>query len=122
MISLIVSWMVSAGALMLASRMFDSVRLRGDFADALWVAALYAVLSFVFSWIIFGLLGIATLGLGFVFHLVTKLVTAALVLRMTSGLTQRLDIDGFFPALGVAACMAVAAEVAQRLLPLLGLS
>lgn len=115
MIHLLVSWLLSAIALLLASRVFDAVKLKGDLGDALWVAAVFAVLSFFLHWFFFVLLGIATLGLGFVFYFVTRLLAAALVLKVTSALSSRFDISGFAPAIGTAIFMALASEVAERI-------
>lgn len=114
MIALIISWLFSAGALLLAGRIFERVQLKGDLVDALWVSAIYAVLSFFLYWFFFVLLGIATLGLGFLFHLITSLVAAAIVLKVTSALSSRLDIQGFAPAVGTAILLAIASEVASR--------
>lgn len=114
MIALIISWLFSAGALLLAGRVFERVQLKGDLVDALWVSAIYAVLSFLLHWFFFVLLGIATLGLGFLFHLVTSLLAAAIVLKITSAMSRRFDIDGFAPAVGTAILLALASEVATR--------
>lgn len=115
MLALLVSWLFAALALLLASRVFDSVKLKGDLGDALWVAFVFSVLSFFLHWFFFVLLGIATLGLGFVFYFVTRLLAAALVLKVTSALSSRFDISGFAPAVGTAIFMAIAAEVADRI-------
>lgn len=115
MLHLIISWLLSAVALLIAGRAFDGVKLKGDLGDALWVSAIFAVLSFFLHWFFFVLLGIATLGLGFVFHFVTRLLAAAIVLKITSALSSRIDIDGFAPAVGTAIFLAIASEVAVRI-------
>lgn len=115
MLHWLLSWALAAGAIFLSAKIFDRVRLAGDFADALWVAAIFSVLSFLLSWLIFGLLGLATLGLGFFFHFATQLVTAAIVVKLTSALSSRFTVTGFMPALGTALLLAVAAELAHRL-------
>jgi uncharacterized membrane protein YvlD (DUF360 family) len=114
-IAFLVSWALAAVALLLADRLFSGVRLEGDFATALAVAAGFSVLQFLLGWFLFGLLGIATLGIGFLFHFVTQLVSAALVLKLTSALSRRFTIDGFFPALGTAMLLAIAGEIGSRL-------
>lgn len=116
MLEFLVSWALSAAALTVANRVFSGVSLQGDFADALWVAALYAVLSFCFGWFVFGFLGFVTLGLGFIFFLFTKLVAAAIILKMTSALSSRFSIRGFVPALGTAIMLALASGLGERLL------
>lgn len=114
MVSLLISWIFAALAILISGRVFAGVKLKGDLGDALWVSAIYAVLSFFLHWFFFTLLGIATLGLGFVFHLVTSLLAAAIVLKVTSALSSRFDITGFFPAVGTAILLAIASEVATR--------
>lgn len=114
MLAFVISWLFSAVALLIAGRVFAGVQLKGDLGDALWVSAIYAVLSFFLHWFFFTLLAIATLGLGFVFHLVTSLLSAAIVLKVTSAFSSRFDIKGFAPAIGTAIFLAVATEVARR--------
>lgn len=114
MISFVLSWMLAAGAIMVANQVFEKVNLRGDFSDALWVSGLYAVLSWLFGWLFFVVLGLASLGLGFVFSVVTHLVAASLVLKMTSALSSRFTIRGFPAALGTAILLALASELAKR--------
>jgi uncharacterized membrane protein YvlD (DUF360 family) len=116
MFVLIVSWFFAAAALIASSKVFNGFELRGDFGTALWVAACYSVLSFFLGWLIFGIIGVATLGLGFVFHLVTELVAAAIVLRLVSALSSQLNIRGFVPALGGAVFLALAGQVAWAVL------
>lgn len=115
MLGWILSWALAALAIYLAAKIFDGVRLAGDFADALWVAAIFSVLSFFLSWLIFGVLGLATLGIGFIFHFVTQLVTAAIVVKLTSALSSRFSVKGFLPALGTAVLLALAAELTHRI-------
>lgn len=115
MFSFLIAWALSATALIVSANIFQGVRLQGDFADALWISAGYSILGFFLDWLIFGILGVMTLGLGFVFHFVTKLVTAAIVLKITSAMSSRFDIVGFAPALGTAVLLAIASEISHRL-------
>lgn len=112
---LIITLILAALALIVASRIFSNVELRGDFLTALLVAAGYSILSFLLGWLIFGLLGVVTLGLGFVFHFITQLVTAAIVLKITSAISKNLSIRGFLPALGTALLLALAGELSYRI-------
>lgn len=115
MLALIISWVLSAVAILVAGRAFEGVKLTGDLADALWVSAIYALLSLLLHWLFFVLLGLATLGLGFVFQFVTNLLAAAIVLKVTSAISSRFDISGFAPAIGTAIFLAIASEVADRI-------
>ena len=115
MIHLLVSWTLSAAALFLAGRLFDGVKLKGDFWDALWVAALFSVLSFLFGTLLFFLLGVFSLGLGFLFSFVTQLIAAAIVIKLTSAISSRFTVKGFAPALGTAILLALAGALANQL-------
>lgn len=115
MVGFIVAWALAALALLLADKIFSGVRLDGDFATALGVAAGYSILQFFLGWFFFGLLGIATLGLGFIFTFATQLVAAAIVLKLTSALSTRFKIVGFFPAIGTAILLALAGELSSRI-------
>jgi uncharacterized membrane protein YvlD (DUF360 family) len=115
-LELLVSWSLSGCALLLASRLFEGVTLRGDFATALWVAALFAVFSFFLQWFFFVLLALSSLGLGFFFPFVTRILAAAIVLKVTSAMSSRFDIRGIVPSIGTALLLALATELTPRLL------
>lgn len=114
-LAFVLSWFLAAAALLLADRIFSGVRLNGDFATALGVAAAFAVLDFLLGWLIFGALAIASLGIGLVFHFVTRLIVAAIVLKLTSSLSSTFSIRGFWPAMGTALLLALAREISTRL-------
>jgi putative membrane protein len=109
----IVSWVFAAVALVVADRLFARVHLDGDFGTALFVAALYGVLKFLFGWLFFVVLGFATLGIGFIFYLTTMIVSTAIVIKMTGAVSGRLRVDGFMPAIGTAILVTLAGELAR---------
>lgn len=115
MLSLLVSWLAVALALLLADRLFEGIQLRGDLGVALLVALGFSILQFIFHWFFFVLLGIATLGIGFIFYLATQLVSTAIILKLTAALSTRFIVRGFLPALGTAVLVTIAAEIAKRL-------
>ncbi len=115
MLSLAVSWLFAAFALLLADRLLTGVQLRGDLGSALVVSFAFGVLNFTLGSLLVGFLGVATLGLGFVFVAATRLVAAALCLKVASGLSRRFQIEGFGSALATALLLAVAGELAERL-------
>ena len=115
MLSLAVSWLFAALALLLADRILSGVRLRGDLGSALMISLAFGVLNFTLGSLLVGFLGIATLGLGFLFVAATRLVAAALCLKVASGMSRRFQIDGFPSALATALLLALAGELAERL-------
>ncbi|MCH2107920.1 MAG: phage holin family protein [Polyangiaceae bacterium] len=115
MLTLLISLLFSALALGLAAGVFKNIRLQGDFATLLMVAAGYQVLNFLLEKLLVGLIGLATLGLGFIFLFATHLVAAALLLRLTAGFSRGFEIKGFPAAFGAAVFLAIASEIAARI-------
>jgi uncharacterized membrane protein YvlD (DUF360 family) len=97
-VSILLAWSSATLGLWVASRMLDRVRLT-SFGDAVWAGALLGVLQWALSGPLFVLLGIGTLGIGFLFWFLTRWVVGAWIIKITSGLSSRLQVDGFFPAL-----------------------
>ena len=82
------------------------------------MAALFGVLNWALGWLIFGALGVFTLGLGFLLVFVTRTVVNAIVLKMTDALSSSLSIDGFGHALLGAILMSAIGTVSEALLRL----
>jgi uncharacterized membrane protein YvlD (DUF360 family) len=98
--SLIVHWFFGAAGFLLASRLLaPGFRVVGGFVSALVVAAIFGVVSTLVGWLVYGLLGFLTLGIGFLLGVITRTVTSALLLMLTAQLTSRLDVGGFGTAL-----------------------
>src|SRR5690349_18649367 len=112
---ILVSWAAATLGLFVAARVLRGVRL-ASFADAIWAGALVGILQWALSRPIFVLLGIGTLGLGFLFWFITRWIAAALVILLASKLSSRLEVHGFFNALITAFIIAVAGSVVRWLL------
>jgi putative membrane protein len=65
------------------------------------------VLHFLLGWLLFGVLAIATLGIGYLLGFLTRLVVTALILKLADAMSRRFTIEGFVPALLAAALMSV---------------
>lgn len=112
---LLATWLVTALALWLAATVVPGVRVRG-FGGALVISAVYGVINWLIGWVLFVLLGIATLGIGFLLAFLTRLVVSAILLKLTDALTDSLEIRGFVPALATATMIAVVGTLANWLL------
>ena len=75
-----------------------------------WLAQL------LLGWLIFGALGVVTLGLGFLLVFVTRTIVNAIVLKITDALSSSLSIDGFGYALLGAIAMSAIGTLSQALL------
>jgi uncharacterized membrane protein YvlD (DUF360 family) len=72
------------------------------FWNAIVVAAIFGIVSFFLNWFLFGVLGLATLGLAFFVEFVAFLVqwvVNAILLKITGALTSRLQVRSFGVAL-----------------------
>lgn len=96
---LLISWATVAVGLWLCSRVIPDFEVTGDWKSYLVLSALLGVLQFLLGWLLFLVLGVVSLGLGFLFAFVTRLIVTAIVLRIVDVLSSRLTIRGFVPAL-----------------------
>lgn len=114
---LFIAWLTIAAGLWVADRLLDGFKVKGGIVDFLIVAALFGILNVALGWLIFGVLGVASLGLGFVFAFITRLVVAALLLKLADAITDKLQIRSFGVAFAAAFIMAltgIAADWIQR--------
>ncbi len=105
---LILHWFILGLAMLVGAAIVPGVRVRG-FGSALIVAALFALLNMLLGRLIFVLIGVATLGLGFLLAFLTRWIVDAIVLKLAAGLTDRIAIQGFTPALLLALVMSAVA-------------
>jgi len=112
---LLIGWAATTLGLWLAANVLRGVRL-ASFGDAVWAGALLAILQWALSGPLFVLLGIGTLGLGFLLWFITRWIVAALVVLLTSRLSSRLSVDGFITALLTALLVSVTGSVVRFLL------
>jgi putative membrane protein len=95
---ILISWAAATLGLWLAANVLRNVHL-ASFGDAVWAGALLGVLQWALSGPLFVLLGIGTLGIGFLLWFLTRWVVAALVVLLASRLSSRLEVRGFVSAL-----------------------
>jgi uncharacterized membrane protein YvlD (DUF360 family) len=113
--SILVGWLTATLGLWVAAKVLDDVRL-ATFGDAVWAGALLGVLQAVLTGPIFVVLGIGTLGIGFLLWFITRWIASALVIMLTSRLSSRFDVNGFVPALITAFIVALTGSVVRWVL------
>ncbi len=114
--ALIISWITVAFGLWLASKLIPDFDVTGDWKSYAVVAAVFGVLEFLLGWLLFGILGVVTLGIGFLFAFITRLVVSAIVLKLADAMSDRLTIRGFLPAVLGALVLALTSSVADFVL------
>lgn len=115
---LLLSWVVLTVAVLVAAAVVPGFKVRG-LGGAVVAAAVFGVLNALIGWVLFVALGLATLGLGFVLAFVTRWVVNAVVLKMTTGLTDKLTIRSFGTALLAALVMSGVGTLGEYLLRVL---
>jgi len=96
--NILLGWLSATLGLWLAANVLRGVRL-SSFVDAVWAGALTGILLWALSGPLFVLLGIGTLGIGFLLWFITRWVAAALIIMLASKLSSRLEVKGFVNAL-----------------------
>ena len=114
--ALLVSWITVGLGLWLADKVLPDFEISGDWKSYALVAALLGVLQFLLGWLIYVVLGIATLGLGFLFSFLTRLVVTAIVLLIVDKLSRRLTVRGFVPAFLAAVIIALTGSLVDFVL------
>lgn len=113
--NVLLSWLVLAVGVWLASTLLPGVKLRGRL-DAVVVAAIFGLLNWAIGWLLFGLIGVATLGLGFLLAFVTRWVVDTLILLLTDALTDRLKVQGLKWAAAAALIMSAVGTIGEWVL------
>ncbi len=111
----LLSWLVLTLGILAAAKLLPGVHVE-DFWSAVVVAAIFGVLNFLLGWHLFVVLGIATLGLGFLLAFITHFVVNAIILKLTDMISHRITIRGFGNAMLAVLVMSGVGLVAGMLL------
>lgn len=112
---LLISWLSLSLALFVTSLLVPGFRIAGP-KGALVVGAVFGVLNWAIGWLLFGIIGISTLFIGFIFAFVTWWIVNAIILKITDALSDNLSIDRFSTALVASAVLSLVSAVERWLL------
>lgn len=112
---LLLSWLILSVGVAVAAAVVPGFRVRGTM-NVVVVAAIFGLLNALIGWLIFLVLGIGTLGLGFLLAFVTRWIVNALLLKLTDAMTDRLSIRDFTTALFAAAVISIVGAVGEWVL------
>ena len=84
-----------------------------SFWGAVKVSAVFGVLNWAVGKLLFVMIGLGTLGLGFLFAFLTRWVVNALLLKFTDALSDSLEVKNFKVALVAAAIFGVLATAGE---------
>jgi uncharacterized membrane protein YvlD (DUF360 family) len=91
---LVLEWFFLTCAFWLTAEFLDGISV-DSFVSGAVAAALFGILNFFLGWLIFGLIGIFTLGIGFLLAFATRLVVDAIILQFVGSITDRLKVESF---------------------------
>lgn len=114
MVSLLIAWVANSVAIWLTAQFLPGFSVRNGWKGAFLVALILGLLSAVFGWFLFGLIGIGTLGLGFFLHRITEWLVTAILLVVTDKLSDTLTIHSFGLAFGAAVIITVVSSLTER--------
>ena len=107
---LLLQWLILSLAFWLTARLVPGFHVR-SLGDAIVVAAVFGIVNFLLGTLLYYVLGIATLGIGFLLSLLTHWIVNAILLKITDGLTSRLEVRSFGTALIAALVMSLLGKV-----------
>jgi putative membrane protein len=111
----LVTWLVYSIAFWLTALVLPGFKVDG-FAGAVVSAAVFGLLNWILGRLLYGLLGVATLGIGFLLGFLTTWIVNAILLKLADSLTRRLEIRSFGIAFIGGLMITVLAEFAKRLI------
>lgn len=113
--TLLLSWFILSVAVYITAALLPGITVR-SFGGAIWAAAIFGVLNALLGWLFFTVFAIATLGLAWLLAFITRWVINAIMLLLTSKLTDALEVKSFGTALVGALVMSVIGTLGQWLL------
>jgi len=113
--SIIISWLVHSAAVFATAELLPGFTVKG-FKGAMVAAAILGLLQALLGKLLFIVLGLGTLGLGFVLAIMTRLAVTTILLVLTDKLSASLDIKGWKTAFIGALAITALSNVAEFLL------
>jgi putative membrane protein len=112
--SILWSWLVLSISIGVTATLLPSFELKGVW-NTIKIAALFGILHWLLGWLIFVVIGVGTLGIGFLLAFVTRWIVTAIVLKITDALSTSLSIKSFGSALIGAFIMSAVGTVLEFL-------
>lgn len=95
---ILISWLVMSVAFWATARIVPGFEVEGV-RGAVIVAALFGVINWLIGWLLFAVIGVVSLGIGFLLAFLTRWLVNAILLKLTDALSSQLRIRSFGTAL-----------------------
>jgi putative membrane protein len=109
----LISWLIQSLAVWLTAAVLPGFELRGGVMAAVRVAALFGILHFLLGTLIFYVIGLGTLFIGFLLAFLTRWLVSAILLKLVSKLSSSLNIVSFGRAFLAAMLMSAIGTAAE---------
>jgi putative membrane protein len=114
-VNILISWLILSAAFWATAELLPGFELKGGYKSALVVAAIFGVINWLIGWLLFVLLGVMSLGIGFLLAFITRWVVNAILLKVTDAMSSRLNITSFKVALVAALIISAVGTFGQWL-------
>ena len=92
---LLVSWLILSCSVWVTAKVVPGFELEEGFGNAVVIAALFGVLNATLGFVLFHMIGIGTLFIGYLLAFVTRAFVSAIVLTIVDKMSDRLKIESF---------------------------
>jgi len=114
----LLTWLILAIAVWLTAAILPGFKVNGLWG-AIKAAAVFGTLNWLLGWLIFVMLGVATLGIGFLLAFITRWIVMAIILSLSDKISDSIKIKNFSTALIGALLMTVLGSLVERAFVLL---
>jgi putative membrane protein len=115
LMSWLITWFISACAVWITAQVLPGFTVTGA-KGALIASAVIGLLSALIGWLLFFVIGVGTLGIGFLLAFITRVVVLAIIIVMTDKLTASLKVNGFGTAFLGSIIISMVGAVLTRIL------
>jgi putative membrane protein len=115
MFDILLSWLILSGAFYLTAELLPGFELKGGARGALLVAGLFGVINWMIGWLLFVIIGVASLGIGFLLAFLTRWLVNAILLKLVDAVSDTLNIKSFGTAFVGALLISLFGTVGQWL-------
>jgi putative membrane protein len=94
MLQFLLAWLVLSAAVWVTAVLLPGFTVK-SVGGAIWIAALYGLLDWALGWLLFNVIALGTLGIGYLLDFLTRWLVKALLLKLTDLLSTTLTIRSF---------------------------
>ena len=110
MVDFLIELLINAVVVFIAAKLMPRVELR-NFGAALLVALLYGLLSPTVGWFLEHVLYVVSLGILWILGFITRLIVAAIIIKLVDWLVGGFKVHGFLTAILLAVILALVGTV-----------